>query len=213
MVFEDTIVGVWHPVFSADGSYLYAIGPDSLCPSIYELDLRHGFHSRLICMSDTYPIRKVVPSRDRKWLFMFRHIYNSHMYLDVYDREGDSLNFRDLVAPGYGDMAVSPDNKYLYFTGPGNIFDWPPVSYSFARYSIREHKIDSFIVAGSCLFGEPTGVMGSDLAMTPDGRYLAISDKNPHNWLLIYDCLIGDTVTSICLSNVEFWYLTCQNGR
>ncbi|MEW5796382.1 MAG: hypothetical protein AB1772_08460 [Candidatus Zixiibacteriota bacterium] len=212
VVYQDTL-GVNRSIFSANGSRLYAPGASSSCRSIYRLDLEKGFESDSICIPDDFPVFRVVPSRDEKLLFIFRSLGNCYMYLDVFDVAGDSLMFRDLVAPGCGDMAVSPDKEHLYFTGPGDLHGWPPHAYSFARYHIGNKIIDSIWSASICEFSDPTPAFGSDLALTPDGRTLAITDGIVRNRLVLYDCQLQDTIRVLCFPGIGFWHVTCRNGR
>ena len=212
VVFEDTLA-FWRTSFSADGHRLYAFGPASPCRLVYRLDLRNGFQSDFICVPDDIPIYKVIPSTDEKLLFMFRSLGSCNMLFDVFDVAGDSLVFRDLVAPGCGDMVVAPDNENVYFTGPGDLHGWPPAAYSVARYSVEDRTVDSLTFWSICGFDFPTGAIGSDLALTPDGRFLAVADADPHNRLTLFDCQLGDTAGVLCFPGISFWYVTCQNGR
>ena len=211
VVFQDTI-GVYRSVFSANGLRLYAPGPESSCPSVYRLDLEHGFRSKITCFPDPYPIRQVAPSRDEKLLFMFRYLGSCYMLFDVFDRCGDSLVFRDLVAPGCGDMVVSHDNRFVYFTGPGDKHGWPPPAYTFARYGIRDKTVDSLLFWSVCGYDFPTGIIGHYLTLTPDDRFLAINEPYPHVRVLVFNCQSEDTAKTLCIPGMEFWHLTCQNG-
>jgi len=213
VVFEDTLA-FWRTAFSANGHTLYAFGPASPCRLVYRLDLRNGFQSDFICVPDDIPISRVVPSIDEKLLFMFRSLGSCNMLFDVFDVAGDSLVFRDLVAPGCGDMVVSPDNRYVFFTGPGDLHGWPPPAYSIARYSIEDRTVDSLVFWSICGSDLPSGAIGSDLAITPDGRFLATVDADPHVRLTLYDCQLDDTAKVLCSPEIKgFWYVTCQNAR
>ena len=212
VVFQDTLA-FRTTAFSADGHRLYAPGPWSPCRSVYRLDLRHGFQSDFICIPDDISISKVIPSRDEKLLFMFRSSGSCYWLFDVFDVEGDSLVFRDVVAPGCGDMVVTPDNESVFFTGPGDAHGWPPVVYSVARYGIRNQTVDSLVFWSICGVDYPTGAIGSDLVITPDGRLLAVVDLNPSR-LTLFDCQLGDTARVLCFPGITgFWHVTCQSAR
>lgn len=212
VVYQDTLP-VYRGIFSFDGRHLYAPGPTTPCRSVYRLDLDHGFKSDFICVPDDFMIYRIVPSTDEKLLFMFRSLGNCYMFFDIFDVASDSLLFRDPVAPGCGDMVASPDNQYLYFTGPGDLHGWPPPAYSVARYGVKNITIDSILWSSVCKFDFPTGIVGSDLALTPDGRTLAVVDGLARNRLLFYDTQLGDTARVLCRPGDGFWHVTCQNGR
>jgi len=213
VVYEDSL-SVYRGVFSADGHRLYAPGPTSPCRSVYCLDLYDGFKTKYICVPDSYQISRVAPSLDERYLFMLRDLGNCSMFFDVFDATRDSLVFRDLMMPGCGDMTVSPDNQYVYLTGPGSILIGPPPAYTFARFAVDDAKIDSLVYWSTyCGLDVLTGIVGSDLTLTPDGRILAIVDGLVRNRLLLYDTQLGDTMRVLCRLGAGYWHLTCQNGR
>jgi dipeptidyl aminopeptidase/acylaminoacyl peptidase len=212
VVFEDTLA-FWRTAFSANGHTLYAFGPASPCRLVYRLDLRNGFQSDFICVPDDIPISRVVPSIDEKLLFMFRSLGSCNMLFDVFDVAGDSLVFRDAVAPGCGDLVVSPDNRYVYFTGPGDLHGWPPLAYSFAKYDIRNRTIDSLQYWSVCGDTVSHGFAGENLVITPDGHFLAVGECSLQSRMVLYDSWLGDTVKVECWPFTTFWYLTCQNAR
>jgi len=213
LLFLDTLT-MNNGVFSANGKRYYAPGPTSTCCSVYRLDLENEFKVDYICVPDGYRIASVVPSIDERYLFMFRDIGDCDMLFDVFDVAGDSLFFRDLVIPGCGDMVVSRDNQYVYFTGPGSILIGSPPVYTFARFSLREAKIDSLLYWSTyCGLDISTGIIGDNIVMIPDGRLLAVSEFTGLNRLVIYDCLKRDTVAVECWIGAGFHYLTCQNGK
>ncbi|MEW5796379.1 MAG: hypothetical protein AB1772_08445 [Candidatus Zixiibacteriota bacterium] len=212
LLFSDTLATDMG-VFTVDGKRFYAPGPSTRCRSIYRLDLAGGFNVDYICVPDEYRIFRVVPSVDERLLFMFRDLGDCYMLFDVFDIAADSLVFRDLVAPGCGDIVVSPDNDYVYFTGPGSILVGPPPAYTFARYSLGEKQIDSLIFWSTCDLPFPTGILGDNIAMIPNGRLLAVTEFAGLNRLVLYDCREKDTLTVECLIGAGFYHLTCQNAR
>lgn len=210
VVFLDT-VGSYDGVFSANGSRYYGVSLSTECAEVQIVDLERDFNVGRVCLPDDYRFYSLIPSPDERYLYMFRSLGDCYAFLDVYDLEGDSLMSRKGVAPACGDMAITPDGRSLFFTGPGDMHGWPPATYTFAHYDVATQSVDSALYFSHCA-GLYAGMIGSDLVITPDGQFVATSSSSGSR-LIIYDVMLGDTTAIKCIGGCGPVGLTVQNGR
>jgi len=171
VVFQDT-TPVIHCVFSADSKTLYCAGKGS--NFVYKVDLSDA----------TYPVSRkefgdgmityIVPSPDEcKW-FLYWSLGTWTSAFEVYDVLNDSIIFREGLTPGYGQIAISPDGKYAFYTNPGRSATDPPAPPAFTVFDIESNAIDT-VVSDIDFFSDSTWVAHPNwLAVTPDSRWLAI---------------------------------------
>jgi DNA-binding beta-propeller fold protein YncE len=186
VVFQDT-TPVIHCVFSADGGKLYCAGKGS--NFVYKVDL---------CDS-TYPVSRkefadgmmihVVPSIDESKWFLYLQFSTFGFVFEVYDVFTDSVIFTDVLVPGYGHIAITPDGKYAFYTNAcrdGTLF---PQILGFTVFDIEANEINR--VVSDIGFFTDSNWIGPPywLAVTPDSRWLAMTGgcKIAQTVLYLYD--------------------------
>ncbi len=211
---------IWHDtdsvrpgVFSADGNRYYTSVSGSVSPYVYCVDLAHGNTVTRTPMPDDFPITQVLVSLDERLWFLYRQAYMDTYVFDVYDVDGDSILFRQVLHPGAGSMALSRDGKYVYYTDCGTMISVMPPNYSFAVYDIEARTIDS-VVSRPSDSGDPgLPFICQDPVITPDGRFL-ISLLFTWGPRLLGYSLVKDTVHAYVYlgATKSPMMLTCQNS-
>lgn len=117
---------------------------------------------------------QVLPSIDETKLFLYSAVGLWTYAFEVYDVLQDSIIFRDILVPGGGEMALTPNGKFVFYTSPGRSGTDPPPDYSFKIFDVAANQIDT-VVADSTFFyfGVIPGAP-KRLAVTPDSRWLGI---------------------------------------
>jgi hypothetical protein len=174
VVFHDTAdVRTRGPAFSANSQRLYC-GRGTSGPSVYVLDLQAD-EPQLEERPLPYPelqLRKIIPSVDEtKWL-LYRRIRHDVFAFEVYDVGMDSLVFSHVFGPGYGDMAMTPDGRYVFYTSPGTLnSDIPACTHAYV-FDVESNVVHEPIQI--CTPRHEKGLPVGPVAITPDGRTLVV---------------------------------------
>ncbi len=196
VIFHDTTAGR-AAVFSSSCETFYC-GSVPYSPSVYVLDLQ-AEEPQLEERPLPYPelqLRKIIPSVDEtKWL-LYRKLRHDVFAFEVYDVGIDSLVFSHVFGPGYGDMAMTPDGRYVFYTSPGTLNSDMPPKVEIYVFDIETMRlIDGIPTSSPIQNGLPVG----QLAMTPDGkRLLALGSRGTGQFI---------TVSTAQLAQDEFYYL------
>lgn len=161
-----------------------------------------------------HSLRQVVPSVDESKWFLYRQdtINQVSYYFEVYNVALDSIIFTDTLVPGLGEIVVSPDGKYVFYTNPGEMYTSP--SGPFTVFDVEKNKIHKTIEAHTPLHdGLPVG----NLAITPDGRKLVAMGKRGTGEFVIIDVASMEQTEHYYLgqedvNHVDLWNVICQNG-
>jgi len=162
--------------FSSDSKTFY-------CASRRDLDSIHVVYK--VDLSDsTFPITRkgfpygavteIIPSIDESKWFLYLHIGLWTYSFEVYDVIQDSIIFRDVLVPGAGYHAASPDGKYVFYTGPGRCGDGPPPDPSFKIHDVEKNAIEAVFTDSAYFCAGQVCVAPRDLAISPDSRWLGI---------------------------------------
>ena len=208
LVFHDTALG-GRGVFSNNSISFYGIARER---GTYKLDLSDTLFSLTIKTFEG-AVRHIVPSLDEtKWfLYMAISSQSDHLFA-VYDFEIDSIIFAEHLWPGLGELEVTPDGKYVFYTNPGGMLyeagpPWITV------YDVEKNQIFTRISTVSVL-DEPydIGVPVGFLSVTPDGRWLVAMVKG-YPYVLTVDINSMNIVNYRILDGPK-WLdgLACQNG-
>lgn len=168
VVFVDTIP-VIHCEFSSDSKTLYCARKGT--KSVYQVDLVDSTYAVTLIEAASDLLYYVVPSIDQRKLFCYVH-YGLWTYgFEVYDVLLDSIVFRDVLVPGAGQIAITPDGRYAVYTNPGISGTDPPPPGTFTIYDIQANNIyDS--VSTIDYVHPPCICAANTMAVTPDGKWL-----------------------------------------
>ena len=175
-----------HACFSGDGKHLYGTDAEA---NVWRMSL-----SDLTEPVTRKPIASglpgvIIPTPDEsKWLMyvklpaMYTHAF------EVYDVALDSTVFREILRPGVGYVAMTPDGKWAFYGNPGSEMIGPPATSDFRVFDIVNNRIDQ-IVSTEHFIDEntPNGFPVGKLVVTPDGRRLVASSEFTGINLLVYD--------------------------
>jgi len=165
--------------FSENSEFFYYAGSGGWPSLAYKLNLKTFEITSKDFSNNFYDasVGRVAPSiDDRLWFayFSIPPLPNENFWFAVYNPASDLVIYADNQQPGRGNIAVSPDGKFAFYTNPGGtiIQDYPP------PYSFRVYDIESNI-----LFKEISTVLNFDdtltvyfpteeICVTPDSKWL-----------------------------------------
>lgn len=164
--------------FSSDNKMFFcpALPSSHSLAVVYSVDLsrrpyrvtRKGFNGHVV---------EVVPSHDQSKWFVYSNTSSWSSLFEVYDVDSDSVVFRDVLTPGFGHLALTPDDRYVFYTNPGRGIGAPPPS-GFLVYDVRTNSSTAIIDTDFFRGGDDsTGWWKSApayLTVTPDGRWLVM---------------------------------------
>jgi len=94
---------------------------------------------------------------------------------EVYDVATDSIIFRDILIPGAGDIALTSDGKYVFYTNPGVHGGEPPSPGTFTIFDVTRNQIHDSVSAFDYVPHNWCFCPPCRLAVTPDNRWLVVS--------------------------------------
>ncbi|MEW5994237.1 MAG: hypothetical protein AB1744_07565 [Candidatus Zixiibacteriota bacterium] len=171
VVFQDT-TPVIHCVFSADSKTLYCAGKGG--NFVYKVNLSDS----------TYPVSRkefadgmityVVPSPDESKWFLYWRLGTWTSAFEAYDVLKDSVIFREILVPGYGQIAITPNGKYVFYTNACRDGTYFPQVLGFTVFDVDANKVDRLVSDNDFFTG--TNWIGPPLSMvvTPDGCWLVM---------------------------------------
>jgi hypothetical protein len=205
LVFSDTDEGFGRCTFSHDSRYFYGcvtIGSGAAYIAyIYRVDLQdttNVLRRELPDFIDRVPI-DIEPSHDdRLWLLLERS-GSFDYWFEVYDPEADSVIFREYMTPGWGEIDISPDGRYAFYTNPGDLIGWPIPPPTITCYDILNNRIHK-VISTENLISMPI----SSIAITPDGRWLVGNNHLGYKFLVTMDMRKMEFVKYDSLSGLRF---------
>jgi DNA-binding beta-propeller fold protein YncE len=219
VVFSDTNYSL-NGVFSSDSKTFFCAGrASSQDPYVVtSVDLsRRPYRLSRKAFSDGNVLR-VVPSRNKSKWFVYLAVHTWLSAFEVYDARTDSVIFRDFLTPGAGQLALTPDDRFVFYTNPGNGATGPMPPDGFSVYDVRANSARDIIDPG--FFG---GVYGDSvawwspptyLAVTPDGRWLVMmSGMMTAQSVYLWDIPAGRPVHRWMGFQRQYYNLSVETGR
>jgi hypothetical protein len=157
-------------VFAVDSRRFYA--PTVAGAQIYEASLVGGGEvSRTSFQGRGY--RSILVSPDESKWFLYDAEECAGRF-EVLDRDADSILFSHRVVPGNGQMAVSPNGRWAFYTSPGMIEDFcdDSPSYSVGAYGILRNEVATDIGTKVSVGGLSDSAVIVDVIITPDSQWL-----------------------------------------
>ena len=216
LVFHDTDA-VWHGIFSADSKQFYCVGgwsgDGSVLPYVYSVNLADSsFPVQRHTFSDGGAWR-IVPAVDGSRWFLYLKYDTFGYVFEVYDVAKDSIIFRDLLTPGAGDIEVTPDGKYAFYSNPGTTLVGPPPPSDFTVFDIEANAIHKIVSTEDSAGGTSTFMPIGNFAITPDGRKLLAVRGPTGGDFLVFDVNAMEIDKRFNVGNQAWlWNVTIQNG-
>ena len=182
--------------FSRDSKRLYSITYDTI--TVIDLSRDTTIKSQPNNLGDIVKLR-LSPDESRWYLYRYHGMYT--FSFAVYDVALDSMVFVLGLTPGVGDLEVTPDDSYVFFTSPGGLAFGPPPQYSFGSYNVKTGQVTLFKFNSECTAAKDFYPMG-ELAVTPDGR-----------WLTAVSGPCGGHVISFDIPNMAMSSFTCTGNN
>jgi len=189
VVFADTI-DVYRGVFSRDSRTFYACSAEgwdyfnSLC-WVEPLDdnpvLQHKeFYNH---------VTQVRPTPDGSKLLL-----NLLWHFVVYDIAGDTILTDIELWPGQGNLEITPDGKYAFFSNPSTMLGERGTTDLYVFDVLVNSVVDTLDldVLGDSISLFIFGI--GEMAVTPDGRWLAAHDSPSGTDLFLYDLSLPEAV-------------------
>ncbi len=156
--------------FSTEGSLFTCIikeGDDTV--DVLVVDMIDGSAEIIRDFDNGSPFDAIYCESREMW-FLYYSLGNSMYGFQAIDEKTDSVVYSIAFCPGSGDMEITPDNNYVFFSQPGGWqFGCPPPQY-FNVYDISENQLEQIkfkIDTVNTLYRNT-----NEIVITPDGRHL-----------------------------------------
>jgi DNA-binding beta-propeller fold protein YncE len=170
--------------FSRDGRSFFCVSssPEGDREVVYEVDCSNGIQFVQRKFFEDGSVLRVVPTPDgSKWLLYLTVALWTSAF-EVYDVEQDSIIYRELLIPGMGDIAVTPDGHKAFYTNPGTNSSGPPAPLAFTVFDLDVNAVDT-VIEDQEFFSTPGAVaVPNRLTITPDSKWLVILGGD---WVLL----------------------------
>ena len=200
--------------YSQDGSVYYAAGGwvagAPTLPYMYRVDLSISPPAVTRKSFPDGPVWRVVPSIDERRLFLLLRFDTFGFLFEVYDVDQDSVIFRQILAPGSGDIELTPDGRYAFYTNPGTLLDGPPPSVFVTVFDLEKNIVMDSIVTPSPVHGH---MIPSILAISPDGKQLIAGSARGQGSFSVIDAQAMVVLQHFYLGNqVDLLDVICQSA-
>ena len=171
IAFSDS-VSAFNGYFSRDGRYYYCGAIIGQTMPSYRVDLENDF-----AVSKWYlpygGAYMTVPSNDGKKLFLYDMVGGPLFYFLVYDIAKDSLIFIKELIPGFGQMALTPDGRYLIVTQMDPMNMYMPAPDYFTIFDVDGNQVYKEVCTW-CTTEDSIEVHTylGHICITPDGEHL-----------------------------------------
>lgn len=157
----------------------------------------------------------MIPSHDESKWFLYRIVNHNISTFHVYDLDLDSLVFRHDFAPGKGDIEITPDGRFVFYTNPGGMNSDVPAPSHFKAFDVERNEIHRTIETTSPR-PQQDGQHVGRLAITPDGRKLVALNAIGGTFVVVDVASMEQTGAYYLgqegVNRVLLWGVVCQNG-
>ena len=132
----------------------------------------------------------VVPSEDNTRLFLYLNYGHPTWSFEVYEPYLDSIIFQDFLIPGAGQIAITPDGRYVFYSSPGRTGTDPLPMQFLIFYDVQSNEIDTVFDDPSQFCETTWCAFPNSMAVSPDSRWLGIlGGQMSLGVLYLYDIL------------------------
>lgn len=167
IVFHDETI-VTNGYFSSNSNRFY--GCNDLSTYVFVIDLEdQNFPTSIVNFGML--VTRIIPSPDETKWFLYLKLEGFYYFYSVYEPETDSIIFNDTLIPGLGEIAITPNGNFVFYSNPGNmIMAGAPC---FWVYDAQKNEM----VKRICTFeiSETNPPIVDHFTVTPDGNWLVFS--------------------------------------
>lgn len=196
--------------FSTDSKFLYlrTSSNDANPNKLIRLNLENASELYDEIDLDNYSVLnfRLSPVSDDIYMMM-----NINPLLQFYSIGLDSITYSLDLRGSFGNLEITSDGSKLFYSTAGNPFFWETPSMSFGvmdlvnKQVMREFPYDMFVDSNNIL-----GFLGYYMAVTPDDKYLVLSDKEYAFQLMTYDIEKDSIIDYKTFPNAYISYLSVQ---
>jgi hypothetical protein len=159
-------------------------------------------------------VGSIVPSLDQTKWFLYIQFGLWRSVFEVYDVASDSIIFRKLLIPGYGEIALTPDGRKVIISNPGRSGTDPPPPLGFTIFDVRENRVAHEIIDTAFFSSDMWRSVPACLAVTPDSRWLFMMSAIMTNQVVyLYDLSANRPVDRWDGDSRAFMNLSVQLSR
>jgi len=217
LVFEDT-VELALMYFTNDNSRLFGLIQQRYNAVAYWADLNGNQQTWRKDFGND--VMSLLPTSDGGELFTLEMVSDYDWAFEAYDVAADSIVFSQVFSPGWGWMARTPDDRYVFYTNPGGFVDFgtaPPPN-TITVFDVEQNAIIKAIPTGT-MVPTDTGEVWQDfpvwlVTVTADGRWLVGLSEYSYGIVVTVDIQTLEVVRYDLLGKWRLlFYLDTQAGR
>jgi DNA-binding beta-propeller fold protein YncE len=167
-IYEDSTI--WIGRFSRSGKKLYALSADQVIRRLEISDSVYESGRFNVPFGET---RDFEFSLDETKIFYYLRTGVLNHHFAVYDVRADSVVYTESVNSGFGELVVSQDDKYVFYSNPGSIIGGASGTPWVSVYDVRSNQLAGRITTAGLI--QPPyegGVPLGPMCCTPDGKWL-----------------------------------------
>ena len=217
VIFHDTTKTGWGGAFTPHGERFFCPAFDTVGfqNRILRVDIENGFAMSVTDFPEER-VGQIIPSPDEILWFIYLNPGYCSSEFRAYMPSADSTLAEGYLEAGKGGIAISPDGRCVFYTGPG---PWiingpyicsPPVP-EFYVYDVQANVTGVIGTTGIIEDSLSTELYMGDLAITPDGCWLVAVEGSGRDVVVAYDMTTLKLSKYARLGGVrQFHSLTCQ---
>jgi hypothetical protein len=197
LLFSDTDITDFGKFSSDSRDFYCAAGWSSVSSGlVYKVDLSDGSFPVERHPFDDGGVVHVVPSIDETKWFLYLNVPSIWTCaFQVYDVAMDTVIFREVLVPGAGDVAITPDGHTAFYTNPGRSITDPIAPPGFTIFDVDANMIDTVVEDIEFFTGSTWMASPNQIVVTPDGRWLVILGGSLAQFVLyLFDIEKGELV-------------------
>ncbi len=150
-------------------------------------------------------VYRFVVSPDDKELYLYVFRASWDFLFAVIDVVRDSIVFQEPITPGVGDIEITPDGRYVFYTSPGTVLIGPDSSPYLTVYDTERNAIHKLVSIVDY-------ALVRNLAISPDGRRLMAVGGPGIPSFFVLDVATRMITQLYDLGDTDPWNVACQNG-
>jgi hypothetical protein len=156
-------------------------------------------------------VSEIITSPDGDLRFMLLYIGYGTERFQVREMPADSLVFEKVLCPAAGDLAITPDGRYVVYSQPGTMQMWcPPWAY-ITIFNVAANLIEREVFFFDSSTGTCMGI--NELWISPDGRHLVgIADRHMGSGDVFHYNLMSHKIEAQ-LDGLGYWSFSLRGQR
>jgi len=182
-IYQDSTL--WYGRFSSNSKRIYTNSGDNV---IHRIELSDSVFESAQFIVPFGEVRGFEPSRDESKIFYYLQTGIFSHHFAVYDIASDSVLFTELLTPGFGVLATTPDGRFVFYSNSGTMLGPTPGTPFITVYSVESNNVLTRITTAG-LLEEPyqNGIPLGQLCVTPDGKWLIAMPARSFDFIFTID--------------------------